>query len=103
MSDIIGMTTCPFCGSGRVSMSEGRAYGSAPLFRVKCECGAKGASAPNMAEAAQRWNQRAPTAQRAALVLAIQQSYRRLEFGANPIRIEQETDGLIRQLAGYVA
>lgn len=38
-----------------------------------------------------------------ALAKSIKESYRRLEFGSNDIRIKQETDGLIDQLvAPYI-
>lgn len=58
VSNPYGMTPCPFCGSGRVSMSEGKAYGSAPLYRVKCECGAKGPSRMDQVAAINKWNER---------------------------------------------
>lgn len=37
-----------------------------------------------------------------ALAKSIKESYRRLEFGSNDVRIKQETDGLIDQLVALV-
>lgn len=56
--NLYGMTPCPFCGSGRISLAEGTRYGAAPVYRVKCECGAKGPSEMNAVVAIAKWNQR---------------------------------------------
>jgi hypothetical protein len=37
-----------------------------------------------------------------ALAKAIKESYRRIEYGSNDIRIKQETDGLIDQLVALL-
>jgi len=61
MHNPYGMTPCPFCGSGKVASQEGERYGSAPVYRVKCECGAKGPSMMTLLEAVAKWNQRVLT------------------------------------------
>jgi hypothetical protein len=60
------------------------------------------AHVPAARQAPRRRTSEAAVMNKADLVKAIKTSYRRLEYGANPIRIEQEMDLLIDLLADRV-